>query len=319
VTFKDGSTTLGTATLSGGAATLTTAALAVGSHSFTAAYAGDGNFTASTSAALAQTVQQAGSTTVVSSSANPSAPGKAVTFTATVAAAAPGSGTPTGTVTFKDGSTTLGTATLSGGAATLTTSALAAGSHPITATYSGDANFAPSTSATLTQVVSVAPSATFVKTDTTTKGSWKGVYGADGYNVIDNAASYPSYAQVTPSGQSDYVWAASTTDLRALQKAGTATDRIAAAWNASTSFTIDLNLTDGKAHRVALYLLDWDNAGRSERVDVIDPSTGKVLNSQTVSGFGNGKYLVWNITGHVQIKITRLAGPDAVLSGLFFG
>ncbi len=46
------------------------------------------------------------------------------------------------------------------------------------------------------------PLATFLSTDTTTQGSWKGVYGADGYNIIGNASSYPSYATVTPSGQS---------------------------------------------------------------------------------------------------------------------
>jgi polygalacturonase len=58
VTFKDGSTTLGTGTLSGGQATYTTTAsqLAVVSHSITAVYAGDGAFGASTSSALSQTV-----------------------------------------------------------------------------------------------------------------------------------------------------------------------------------------------------------------------------------------------------------------------
>jgi len=149
VTFKDGTTTLGTGTLSGGKATFTTSALALGSHSITASYAGDTNFTASTSAALTQTVKPASSTTVASS-LNPSTFGQAVTFTATVTAT---SGTPTGMVTFKDGTTTLGTGTLSGGKAMLTTSTLAAGSHSITAVYGGDANFTSSTSPVLTQKV----------------------------------------------------------------------------------------------------------------------------------------------------------------------
>src|SRR5262249_44379944 len=46
-------------------------------------------------------------TTTVTSSPNPSVFGQSVTFTATVSAASPGSGTPTGTVTFEDGGTTL--------------------------------------------------------------------------------------------------------------------------------------------------------------------------------------------------------------------
>ena len=59
--------------------------------------------------------------------------------------------------------------------------------------------------------------ASLVKTDTTTQGNWIGTYGSQGYNVIGNAASYPTYATVTPTGQSTYTWAASTTDPRALQ------------------------------------------------------------------------------------------------------
>ena len=160
MTFKDGSTTLGTGTLSGGAATFTTSALAVGTHSITAAYGGDASFAASTSAALSQVVNQAATSTTLASSANPSASGQAVTFTATVGPVAPATGTPTGTVTFKDGSTTLGTGTLSGGTATFTTSALAVGTHSITAAYGGDASFAASTSAALSQVVNQALAAT---------------------------------------------------------------------------------------------------------------------------------------------------------------
>ena len=117
---------------------------------------------------------------------------------------------------------------------------------------------------------------------------------ADGYNVVDGGApaAYPSYAAVTPVGNSDYVWAASTTDLRALQKPTAPSDRVAAAWYSTGSFTVDVNLTDGQPHTVALYLVDWDgNNGRSERVDVLDGATGAVLDSRTVSAFSGGEYL----------------------------
>src|SRR5207237_9303935 len=78
-----------------------------------------------------------------------------VAFTATGSAGTPGTGTPTGTVTFQDGATPLGTATLSGGMATFTISSLGAGSHSLTATYGGAGNFAGSTSAALLQVVNL--------------------------------------------------------------------------------------------------------------------------------------------------------------------
>jgi Tfp pilus assembly protein PilV len=160
VTFYDGSTALGTGTLSGGVATCTTGALAIGTRSITAVYGGDTNFTTSTSSALSQVVHQASTTTTVTSSANPSVYGQAVTFTATVTAASPGAGTPTGTVTFKDGSTALGTGTLSGGQATYTTGALAIATHSITAVYGGDTNFTSSTSSALSQVVNKASTTT---------------------------------------------------------------------------------------------------------------------------------------------------------------
>ena len=73
-----------------------------------------------------------------------------MTFTATVVNSSPGGGTPTGTVTFMDGTTTLGTGTLSTTdgvtTATFTTTALAVGSHSITAVYGGDTDDLTSTS-----------------------------------------------------------------------------------------------------------------------------------------------------------------------------
>jgi len=153
VTFKDGATTLGAGTPNGaGVATFTTAALTSGPHAVTAAYGGDANNASSTSPALTQTVGLTATTVSVTSSANPSAPGQAVTFTATVAS---GGGTPAGSVTFSDGGGVIGTGALAGGVATLTTTALAAGAHSIIVSYSGAAGFAASASSALTQTVAI--------------------------------------------------------------------------------------------------------------------------------------------------------------------
>ena len=83
--------------------------------------------------------------TGLSVSPNPAAPGQTVTLTAAVAP-----NTATGTVSFFDGTTLLGTNPVSSGVAALATSSLSAGSHALTAVYNGDANFAPSTSAVVT-------------------------------------------------------------------------------------------------------------------------------------------------------------------------
>lgn len=153
VTFKDGSTSLGSAAVSGGHAVLTTSALGAGSHPITATYSSDPNNLAS-SANLSQTVNQDASSVTLTSSKNPSSVGDLVTFTATVASGGPDA--PTGSVTFMDGSTNLATVPISGGHAVLATSTLGAGSHSITATYGGDANNATSTTA-LSQTVNPAP------------------------------------------------------------------------------------------------------------------------------------------------------------------
>jgi hypothetical protein len=79
--------------------------------------------------------------------------GQTVTFTATLAASIPGTGTPGGTVTFKNGSTTLGTVTLSGGKAVFNTAALTRGTHAITALYNGSSIFNSLVSTGLTVTV----------------------------------------------------------------------------------------------------------------------------------------------------------------------
>jgi hypothetical protein len=160
VTFLDDGVMVGTGTLSGGKATFSTTALAPGSYSITVSYGGDSNFTGSTSTVLTQTVNHDATTSKVTSSANPSVFGESVTFTATVTAKSPGAGTPTGMVTFLDGTTPLTSLALSGGTVTYSTSSLAVGSNSITIQYAGDSNFTASTSSALTQTVHLAATTT---------------------------------------------------------------------------------------------------------------------------------------------------------------
>jgi hypothetical protein len=142
VTFQEGSTVLGSGPLnSSGVATLTLSNLAVAPHTITTLYSGDANFSAGTPGGLTQAVTRDGSRLRLTSSPFKLVFGQAATLTATVSAAAPGAGTPTGTVTFRAGTTVLGTAPLSNGVAILVTPKLAVGADSITATYSGDTDF----------------------------------------------------------------------------------------------------------------------------------------------------------------------------------
>jgi hypothetical protein len=156
VQFNDGATNLGSGTISGTTATLITSALAVGPHPVTAVYSGDTNYNTATSTADNHVVNKATlgqnglANLTLSSSPSPSSYSQSVTFTATVPSGA------TGTVQFNDGATNLGSGTISGTTATLTTSTLTAGAHPVTAVYSGDANYNSATSVAHNQVVNKA-------------------------------------------------------------------------------------------------------------------------------------------------------------------
>jgi hypothetical protein len=157
--------------------------------------------------------------------------------------------------------------------------------------------------------------AAFMKKDTLTQGTWKNVYGSDGALIANDANRMPAYAAVTLSGAPPFTWAI-TQDQRALQQySGSA--RTASAFYASPGFMIDLNLTDGNTHQLALYFLDWDNAGRAENVTLFDAGTQQPLNAQSISNFQQGAYLVWNVKGHITVKFQAAAGSNAVVSGLF--
>jgi hypothetical protein len=171
VTFRDGAVIIGTpVALTGGAASVTLTGatlLSGGSHSLSATYNGATCCTSSVGN-LTQTVNRATTSTTVSSSNNISSSGSPVTFTATVTSGV--TGTITGTVNFMDGITVLGAGTISGGVASFTTSTLSSGSHSISAVYAGDTNFAPSTSASVPQVVSGVASLTLAAPATAITG-----------------------------------------------------------------------------------------------------------------------------------------------------
>lgn len=124
-----------------------------GVHALQATYAGDGNYVTSTSAPAQITVGKGATTTTLTAAPATLTAGTPETFTATVAPLNPTTTTAnlTGTVTFYDGTTLLGTGTLAANVATLgniTLSTTAA--HQITAVYSGDNNWATSTSTPVT-------------------------------------------------------------------------------------------------------------------------------------------------------------------------
>jgi hypothetical protein len=149
VSFKRGSVWLGTSPVTAGVAVLVTTKLPVGTSAITATYNGDVSSSKSVGTANA-TVLQAVTTAAVSSSADPSMPGRIVRFTATVVSPT----TPvTGTVTFMDGQNLIGTGNLSAGKANYSTATMSMGTHHISVIYHGTANISGCTSSPLEQMV----------------------------------------------------------------------------------------------------------------------------------------------------------------------
>jgi hypothetical protein len=151
VAFTDGATTLGTVSLTAAGTATLSPKLAAGTHSLVATYSGDTSDKGSASATLPYTVILATTQVALTSSGSPAVVLSPVTFTAAVT----GNGVaPTGSVSFTVDGTAAGMGTVNGsGVATFSDSALTVGTHAIVATYSGDANDNPSTSATLSQVI----------------------------------------------------------------------------------------------------------------------------------------------------------------------
>lgn len=193
VTFKDGATVLDSVAVDTGTgkANFSTNSLSVGSHSITAEYSGTTDYNPSTSSPLDQKVDKASTTVSVGSSTNPSVTGQSVTFTATVSAASPGSGTPTGTVDFyASGNLIAADCPLSGGTATCSRSfAHIESPVAVTAYYSGDTNFNPSDNVLnpLTQTVDKASTTTSI---TPSGSSWVGdSYTVSGWVIVTSPGS----------------------------------------------------------------------------------------------------------------------------------
>ena len=175
-------------------------------------------------------------------------------------------------------------------------------------------------------------------TDTTTQGSWWSSggaynYGGNGYvlcawnagmDVVNLTGSYVQ--SVTPSGQSNWCWAANQSDIRAPINPATGT-RNAACWYSGGSYDALITLVnpnDGITHRMAVYCLDWDNygGGRSETLNLLNPSTGQSELSGgpvSLSNFRNGVWVIFSFTGNVELQITNTNGnANAVISVIAF-
>ncbi|MBE0654919.1 MAG: hypothetical protein IH594_14050 [Bacteroidales bacterium] len=176
--------------------------------------------------------------------------------------------------------------------------------------------------------------AEFMGKDTTTSGNFQEIYGADGFVLCghtqtpDTALDFrklPDYvSDVTYSLNRTMNWAKNTTDDRALAPDNGSPGSIGAIYTQDPlatlqTMTVDIETETVGQYQVALYFLDWDDAGRRVAVEMFDLETKEIIAPvQIVRDFSQGKYLIYRYNKPVRFRINHVRGPNATLSGIFF-
>jgi trimeric autotransporter adhesin len=283
-----------------------------GTHSLQAVYAGDDNYDSSTSAAVSITVSKMATTTTLTAAPATLSPGIPEALTAVVnAASGVNSGTAiTGSVSFYDGTTLLGTATISSYAATLNNITLSTTTaHLLTAVYSGDTNWAASTSAPLSLAAALlADTITLTAVPTTAGPSQSIAFTATVTPTTTPAATY----EQNPTGQVAFF--NGTTAL------GTATLSIGVG-NASFATFNTANLPGGSDTITAVYAGDsYFAAGTSNSITVtvqdftITPTSGASASGLTIikGQSGSASYVVSGLGGFTgQMQLVCNVPPQA--------
>jgi hypothetical protein len=164
--------------------------------------------------------------------------------------------------------------------------------------------------------------AAFVKTDDTTTGTWKGIYGAEGALIAgDNpkTAVAPKCAIVTPASKDEATpWAFTADNPRALQLTGEDKGRSTRMWVAPEQWDVGIEFTDGKEHQVAICL----PLGGAITVEIQDADTKAILDSQPPKESNKQRYLVWNLKGQVTMRVISTIqdeGHAVWVGGVFIG
>ena len=242
-------------------------------------------------------------TTALTASASTVVVGASVTFTATVTGTS-GTPAPTGTVTFKDGSTTLGTGTLNGsGVATFASTSLAVGQHSVTASYAGDTSNIPSVSSAVSVTVTAGPpdfSLTLAQTSgTVTNGTNEvvtvTVASVNGFSAATTLAcsGLPTYstcsfspASVTPTGTAA---ATSTLTIATDVRAAAAALHIASQEHPPVmSSEPRIAIAGVVASLLLLPLAGWKNRKLRKLLVLIAVIVGSALTMAGITGCGGG-------------------------------
>ena len=158
--------------------------------------------------------------------------------------------------------------------------------------------------------------------DTTTQGTWVGVYGSQGYILpaYDSGPTdrvvLPSYISSAPIGGARWQWTTSTSDVRAVQNPSNPSLREATCAYNGGSLNMTLNLSQPAAFTLGLYILDWDSQNRQQRITMTGQPT------VTDPAFASGHWYRYRVASipsiPINIQFTQLATQNAVLNAVTF-
>ena len=170
--------------------------------------------------------------------------------------------------------------------------------------------------------------ASLVSIDEHTKGNWPtNNYGSEGFILLRyfwgrECEVWPDYLGAVDYGsftnRQFSLWKNST-ESSLLTSPISYCARYLGALETSNSDSLTLYVGDTQPHQMALYVCDFDKAGRKETIELRDLKGNLLTPACTLKDFAQGKWLRIKFSGSIQIHlINRKSGSTAVLSALMF-
>ena len=169
-----------------------------------------------------------------------------------------------------------------------------------------------------------------IQQDSVTRGKWKGKYGVEGHVLFNLAEkgkqikSMPSYLDTLilsryqdlhlKAKQADERMLGYNNDLTSFGAVQTKDYRIC-----EQSMTIDVPVKDNAPHRISIYFLDQDNSGRRSAIEIFDLKTLNLIAPMAyVNAYKQGKYVTFDFTGPIRLRVNQVRGVNVSVSGIFF-
>ncbi len=153
-----------------------------------------------------------------------------------------------------------------------------------------------------------------VKTDVATQGNWLGHYGSQGYILPGQGNTLGATAVVTGAVEKTVRPGNKAQALVAADGSGV---KVGSYLTTTTYMDVQYTPADTTTRRVSLYFAELSGSKRTQTIELFDPATGNLLNSEVISGFAKGTYVTYEVSGPVMFRIVKNTGRDAVLNGFF--